>query len=203
MTDQLRVNGNLVDSLGNAVRHGGTALGTVPGLLRRVLETGAWREFVTQRGDHVPHARFADFVTTPPLKGLGATMDLIERVVADDPVTLDLLDKAMQRPHGGDRRSEEAKTNVNNVNVGRPVGNATATALRKLRKDAPELHAKVLANEMTAHAAMIQAGFRPRTATVRLDNAQSMARVLRKVEPPVLAELLRLLGIELPDPPAE
>lgn len=201
MTDQLRVNGNLVDSLGNAVRHGGTALGTVPGLLRRVLETGAWREFVTQRGDHVPHARFADFVTTPPLKGLGATMDLIERVVADDPVTLDLLDRAMQRP-------SHRPTTVDNINgsgdgLERPAGTSKDHALRKLRKDAPELHAKVLANEMTAHAAMIQAGFRPRTATVRLDNAQSMARVLRKVEPPVLAELLRLLGIELPDPPAE
>jgi hypothetical protein len=50
------------------------------------------------------------------------------------------------------------RTTVNNVNSDRPEGNAKAAALRKLRKDAPELHAKVLAKEMTAHAAMVQAG---------------------------------------------
>jgi hypothetical protein len=196
MTDQLRVNGNLVDSLGNAVRHGGTALGTVPGLLRRVLETGAWREFVTQRGEHVPHARFADFVTTPPLKGLGATMDLIERVVADDPVTLDLLDKELQRPVGTNQHGKGEA--VNNINTLRPVGTSKAAALRKLRKDAPELHAKVLAKEMSAHAAMVQAGFRHRMVSVNMDDPLSGANtVLRNASPEYLAEFRRLLNKEV------
>jgi hypothetical protein len=51
----------------------------------------------------------------------------------------------MQRPHGGDRQQpEEAQGKSNNVPLG-PAGNTRAKALRRLRKDAPELHAKVLA----------------------------------------------------------
>lgn len=201
MTDQLRVNGNLVDSLGHAARHGGSALGTVPGLLRRVLETQAWREFVTQRDDHVHYDRFVDFVTTKPLKGLGATMDLIRRVVADDPVTLDLLDKATQRPPGGDHRSENVPIKTSNTHLDpAPATGTRQQALRRLRKDAPELHAKVLAKEMSAHAAMVKAGYRHPTATIPLDHAESIARVLtRKLDPEILADVSRLLKLALED----
>ncbi len=114
-------------------------------------------------------------------------MDLIERVVADDPETLDLLNRAMQRPHGGDRRSEEAKTKIDNVKLDPPDDTSRSHPLRKLRKDAPELHAKVLAKEMTAHAAMVKAGFRHPTITIPIDHAESIARTLkRKVQPPDL-----------------
>jgi hypothetical protein len=102
-------------------------------------------------------------------------MNLIERVVADDPTTLDLLDRAMQRPPGGDQRSKD-RTTVDNINSARPDGTAKAAALRKLRKDAPELHAKVLANEMSAHVAMVKAGFRHRTITIRVDDVESIVR---------------------------
>jgi hypothetical protein len=48
------------------------------------------------------------------------------------------------------------------------VGNASAAALRRLRKDRPDLHAEVMAGEQSANAAAIEAGFRPKTATVPL-----------------------------------
>jgi hypothetical protein len=131
----------------------------VPALLKRVLAEGSWREFVTQRGERVVHERFADFAGTPPLKGIGTDVALVRRIVADDPEALDLLDRALQNPHGGDH------SKANNVQVA-PAGNTRERALRKLRKDAPELHADVLAGRLTAHAAMVQAGFRPRTFTV-------------------------------------
>lgn len=186
--DPLRHNANLVESLGSALRSSEHGLGTVPGLLRQILTDESWREFVTQLGDHVTHERFIDFVETPPLKGLGSDIDLIRRVAAGDAELLDLLDQALQNPHGGDR------SNVNNVNVGRPEGNRTAAALRRLRKDRPDLHAQVLANELSAHRAMIEAGFRPRTVTVRTDRPDSIARTLRKnLTPEALAELAKLL----------
>ena len=51
----------------------------------------------------------------------------------------------------------------------RPSGNSEEAALRRLSKDRPDLHARVIAGEMSAHAAMIEAGFRARAITVPMD----------------------------------
>jgi hypothetical protein len=63
-------------------------------------------------------------------------------MVAADPVTLDLLDQALAGRQG------ERTDLVDNVNeVSRPTGNTEAQALRRLRKDRPDLHARVLNGE--------------------------------------------------------
>lgn len=187
MKDQLKVNATLVDALGSALRSGDHGLKTVPALLKRVLAEESWRDFETQRGEHVQHERFEDFVVKPPLKGLGATLTLVHRVVADDAEAVDLLDRALQNPIG---------TNVplDNVQGHAPSGNAQTAALRRLRKDAPELHAEVLAGNLSAHAAMVQAGFRPKSFTVAAGHPDRLAAALRRNLPPEeLAELAKLL----------
>ncbi|MCM3886127.1 hypothetical protein [Frankia sp. R82] len=66
------------------------------------------------------------------------SVKFIRDVIADDNDLLDLLDlldKATQGRHGGDRRSDEAVTNVDNINVGRPGGTSQEQALRRLRKE--------------------------------------------------------------------
>jgi hypothetical protein len=187
--DQQKVNATLVDALGSALRSGDHGLKTVPGLLKRVLSEGSWREFTTQRGEVVQYERFEDFVVRPPLKGLGATLDLIKRVVASDPEAVDLLDSALQRDVG---RPAETVDNVNGIE--RPTGNTQTAALRRLRKDAPELHAEVLAGHLSAHAAMVRAGFRPKSVTVRVEQPEAVAATLRKhMAPTDVAELARLL----------
>lgn len=195
MTGNLRQNGYVISSLGSALRDGEHGLDTVPGLLKRVLADGSWREFVTERGEHVEYVRFAEFVTTPPLKGIGATVDLVKRIVAGDKKALDLLDQALQNPHGGDRKSADIKSDISTLDKDpNRRGTGQDYALRKLRKDAPELHADVLAGNLSAHAAMVKAGFRPKTFTVRANDADSTARSLRKHMPPdALARLARLL----------
>ena len=93
------------------------------------------------------------------LTGLGATLAQLRGICRDDPEALDAIDRATQNAphiHTGD---------VDNVNV-RPGGNASATALRRLRKDRPDLHAEVMAGAKSPHAAMVEAGFRPKTMTV-------------------------------------
>lgn len=169
----LRQRATLVEALSSSLTHGGTALGTVPKAVARVLEEGAWREFVTSRGEHVQHDRFADFVTTPPLKGLGSDIALVQRIVADDKGTLDLLDQALQNVHGGDHSKS------NNVPLA-PAGNTASKALRRLRKDAPELHAEVLAGNLSAHGAMVKAGYRPKTVSVPVGKPEAVARSLLK-----------------------
>lgn len=108
--------------------------------------------------EHAPD--LADFVTAPPLKGLGATVELVRRVVSDDTEALSLLDAELQNPHGGDHKSEDF--NVDNIHVeNRPNGTSQDRALRKLRSDAPELHDEVLAGALSAHAAMAEPDFHP------------------------------------------
>jgi hypothetical protein len=196
MTDPMtsRQRGTLVGTLSSTLKHGGDALGTAPKALRRLLEEDAWREFETTRGERVHHSHFADFVTTEPLGGLGATVDLVQRVVANDPATVDLLDLALKQTPGGDKRSNEYATTRNNVPSG-PAGNSQAKALRRLRKDRPDLHAQVLGGELSAHAAAVQAGFRHRTISVPVERPDCVAAALRRhMNPADLAQLAALLA---------
>lgn len=139
--------------------------------------------------DHVhPHSRGG---STDVVNGQ-ALCPMIRRLVADDKEALDLLDQALQNPPG-------THTGVDNIHA-RPNGTSEAAALRRLRKDKPELHADVLAGRLTAHGAMVKAGFRPRTLTVPLGRPDSVAQTLIKhMEPSELVALVRLLADALAD----
>lgn len=79
---------------------------------------------------------------------------------------LDAKDRENQRPaHKHIDRDVYAETG--DVHV-RPTGNTAAAALRRLRKDRPDIHARVLSGEISANAGMVEAGFRkPRRSTKR------------------------------------
>src|SRR5688572_10035047 len=95
--------------LAGALRDGAHGLGSVPALLRQVLEEESWREMVTQRGERVEHERFADYVTAQPLAGLGSDVDLVRRIVSDDDEASTLLRSALkERP--GPKRSRHNVT---------------------------------------------------------------------------------------------
>lgn len=186
-------NRHLVESLERSLRSGKHGLSVVPGLVKQVLREESWREFTTQRDELVRHERFADFVVAPPLKGLGADPRLVRRVVEDDIEALDLFDRAMSDGSRPGQRTDLVH-NINEVEA-RPHGTSRAYALRRLRNDAPELHAEVLAGNLTAHAAMVKAGFRPPTFTVRADSARQVAEALRRqLDPDILAEVGRLIA---------
>lgn len=181
-------NAVIVEALGSSLRRTGNGLEAVPGLVKEVLREQAWREFVTPRGELVRYERFVDFVTTPPTKGLGASADLMKRLVASDPEATDLLDQALQNTTG---RPVES---VDVINTSRPTGTSRSAALRRLRKDKPELHADVVAGRLSAHAAMVQAGFRPKTVSVPVSRPDSIAEALRRhLSPDDIARLIKLL----------
>jgi hypothetical protein len=168
----LRQRATLVEALSSSLEHGGTALGTVPKALRRLLEQGAWREFTTSRGEHVTYDRFADFVVTPPLKGLGSDVSLVQRIVVEDNEATKMLRKVLKEKPG---------PKSSNDNVIRTVqGNDRSYALQRLEQDAPELHADVLAGRLSAHGAMVKAGFRPKTISVPITRPEAVAKSLLK-----------------------
>jgi hypothetical protein len=87
-------------------------------------------------------------------------MDMLRRLCKDDMEALDLIDQAVQRPNGGDRKSEGAPTRVDNINSD-PVPNGTSeqAAIRRLRKDRPDLLEKV--NGRRGESSQTGANFAP------------------------------------------
>lgn len=77
-------------------------------------------------------------------------MALVKRIVRDDPEALDLLDRATVARQG---RPTGNPDNVSVSGADLEHGHSRQYALRKLRRDAPEVHARVLAGELSAHAA--------------------------------------------------
>jgi hypothetical protein len=81
---------------------------------------------------------------------------------------IDAKDRANQRPRG---RPENVYNERSDVHISeRPAGNSLAAALRRLRKDRPDIYARVLAGEISAHAGMVEAGFRKRQPRDRTRN---------------------------------
>jgi len=73
----------------------------------------------------------------------------------------DAADRLNLRPAHRPKKAESVYNNASNVHASeRPSGNSRAAFLRRLRKDRPDIHARVLNGELTPHAGMIEAGFR-------------------------------------------
>ena len=83
-------------------------------------------------------------------------LDQLRDICRGDPEALDAIDQATQNAVG---RPTETRNNVPNKG---PEGNTSAKALRRLRKDRPDLHAEVLAGKKKPHAAV---DFSPRLVT--------------------------------------
>jgi hypothetical protein len=64
-----------------------------------------------------------------------------------------------------------------------PTGNAAAAALRRLRKDRPDIHERVLAGELTANAGMIEAGFRKKRESRKLTALDHLRKWWDKATP--------------------
>lgn len=178
-------NYQVVAEVGRALQFG---LHDIARKVRELLVSGAWREFVDARGNAQSYDDFEVFVTAPSSRGLNSDVRTLQKVCHDQRDVLDLIDQALQRPRGGDHRS-----NVDNINVARPTGTSQQRALRKLRTSRPDLHVRVVAGEMSPHAAMIEAGFRRRTITVPADPEEMAHTLLRRLEPDELRRLLEAI----------
>jgi hypothetical protein len=170
----------LVKHTGSALSDGGSALKSVPGLVRQLLERRAWDKRVCKlTGETVCFESFAELVVDTPPHGLGSDLETIRRLCAGDRELMDLMDQDEQRPHGGDRKSEQIKS-YNITLDPNPRGTSAEGALRRLREQAPEIHARVLAGELSPHGGMVEAGFRRRTIQVDAEDVGLAAKKLLK-----------------------
>lgn len=189
--DPLIQRDQLVDDLRGAIHSGESGLNYVPRLLRRVLETNAWKErYDAKTRKPVAFESFAEFVRTPPTEGLGADMALINRMVGtSDPDLLRLLRDARKVGRGHKRDSDYES-----------IDSETASyTAQRLAERAPEEYEAVKRGEQTIHRAAVKAGIRRHRIPIRLDSAESAAKTLRTHMPrETLARLADLLTKEDP-----
>jgi hypothetical protein len=149
--------------------------------------------------------KFWEFVQKPTPKGLGTTIPKLRRFCAADEDAirlLDLLDASAARepgnPTGNNQYTVEQSGIDDNIHNSKdresPTGTSREAALRKLRKDRPDLHEQVVNGDKTPHAAMLEAGFRKPTMTVPKEDIPALARALRnRLTDDQIAELIEHL----------
>ncbi len=166
--------------------------------LHRLLSTEAWKSYSPPIGKYCEPATFAEWVSGDIPRGLDTTVANLREIAKGDGNLDALLDAVLQRPAGNATGSNQyvKSGNVDNIQSSKPpTGTSELAGRRRLRKDRPDLDALVDSGQLSTHAAMVQAGFRPKTFTVRADDPESLAATLRRqLDPEVLAQLKRLIG---------
>lgn len=151
----------------------------IPALIVRVVDEEMWSErVIEQTGEIVRFDSFVEFVTTPPLAGLGTTIDTLKKLCVGDKRAIDAIDRALQqskKPSNHDtNESDESESQEENLR------NTFNYELRKLRTESPDIHRRVLDGEISAYAGMIEAGFKQRRLPYYPDDPTKTAQLLLK-----------------------
>lgn len=161
-----------------------------------------WQKFKVD-GKEVSYDRnqFEKFVKEVPPYGLSSTVDKLRDMCEDDDELLAWIARAKVGKKGGFQDNKNAKkTNRDNITVRfegsdsesenpkkrirdhkaensrRASGTGRDNALKTLSEKRPDLFQAVLSKKISAHAAMVQAGFRQRTVMISADDAGRAAR---------------------------
>jgi hypothetical protein len=176
---------------------GSTLFELVPIYVRRILQERIWADQRNIEG--VPFRSFKEFVEHRLWEGLNTTIKdlMIFCRNAPDVVELILQEVPSAAEYGGDRRSEQAKADqVDNVNLIEGGGNSAVYALSRLKRDRPDLAEKVVAGEMSANAAAIEAGFRKKKIEIPDDEEEAAEFLVKRwgsQRAVRLADLIKLL----------
>jgi hypothetical protein len=171
---------------------GADVMSALPGLVRRLLDEDAWREYTAPGvSGAVVHETFTSFLTSAAPRGLNGRRDQLVALCGRDEALKARVQRLLDadvpaaRPVGRpDSASNDGATNIK--------ANSAEYVVARLKRDRPDLAARVVAGEITANAAAKQAGIRkPR---VVLTSPESIARALRKhLDADDIAHLIRLL----------
>jgi hypothetical protein len=186
--DKLALAGAMVSALHSAVQGSSFTLDAVPGLLKRVIKENLWQAHQLPRSHLVEsHPTFLDFTK----KALSMSIESLEKLCRDDAEALVLLREVTTNPNHRPISNNTVITSDNKQ------GNSKAYSLDRLKRDRPDLFAKVISNELSANSAMIQAGLRRQQFTVLRDPdkaAKTIKRHFSESECKRIAELLQGTG---------
>jgi hypothetical protein len=178
-----------IRALSRQINHGGGSLDMIPRTVKHVLGDNEWRAEMWRKrhsdliDETIEFESFEQFVTTDLPRGLGCSIERLKHLCFDDTEALDAIDKALRKKPGKRKRDPDIVPIGHNKRLG---GNTRDRALRMLRDKRPDLHKRVLAGELSPHAAMIEAGFRKKTFTVP-DDIKLAAKALARHFGPAFA----------------
>ena len=202
MTNQLVERGYLTQSLGSASHSGEHGFKAVPGLLNLVLDNRAWENrIIVETGEEFPgFPTLEAYITANPPKGLGANIELIDKLIGKDDALREKFYAALKRPVGrpiggkplDSTNNDNKPDNIRGFSI--DYGTSSAYTLGTLKEKRPDMYERVQAGEMSPNAAMLKAGLRNPKISIRLDDPESAAKtLLTHASPEFLNELRRLL----------
>ena len=191
---------NITDSLYNSIRNG-KRIEEIPRYIKQIFEDDLWKRVeVPQTKSIETFDTFTDYVTTSPPWGLGITVDNLLKLIdiTKDMEAYNMVDEATKGKAGKtwDSRTQEKNTVSNRNNNNRPVGTSKQNAIRRLRKSRPDLLQSVVNNEMSANAAMIEAGFRKKTVTIPVSIEGIVKKLKKLFDADEIARIIELLSDE-------
>jgi len=198
---KLTLNDNDVSTLQDFLHKGTQGISSVPDLVKAVINLGSWRERVVQRtGEIVRFKSFTEFITTDWPEGLGESIDTLRDIIelSKDKAILQSFDDEVRGQHGGNHGNQYTSGKGYNITLATDSkakkGTSPEAALRRLRKDRPDVHQRVIAGELSPHAGMIEAGFRKRTAQIPIDPEKAAVTLARHFTPDELRVLVSALA---------
>lgn len=198
---QETLNGQLGRALYWAIRDG-KAIENIPGLVKRVIENQCWQcLLIEETGEVKEFSSFVEYVTTSPPEGLGTDIETLWRLCQDDIEAQAMIDEATKikpgnpHPSGHNQHTlnQVIDNNINNYHRQSPVGTSRQAGLRRLAKDRPDLHTRVLAHQISVNAAMVEAGIRPKTLTIPIDPARAAQVIKRQFSQDQISQLVEFL----------
>jgi hypothetical protein len=145
---------------------------------------GRWERLTDAAGQ--PFLSWEDYVQYPEPDGLGMAVPDAEAIIAEKNdkrliADVEAEDKANLRPVGKHIDPDLYNNNADIQVTRAPTGTSRAAALRRLRKNRPDIHARVLAGELSPHAGMREAGFRKRSIRKKLSIIERVAKQVAKL----------------------
>lgn len=194
--DVLRENDNYVESLQTATHSADFGLDNLPALLVKVINEDRWQtRWSRSLKREVTFPSFAAFATERTPAGLGTSIDMLKRMCRDNPEAVDAIDRALKGRQG---QRTDLLYNIQEVSKQEaPTGTSTEAALRRLRDQEPSLHARVIAGEISPHAAMVEAGFRKKSITIKVDPESAARTIARAFDRDQVSELIACLYDEI------
>lgn len=171
----------LVNKVQVTLGEGGAALYQVlPLQLNNLIRERLWEQTTDKDGNFFKS--FETFVKHRLPQGLESSLrDLLNYCRNKPEVQLLIKGEVGEVKTHAEAGSSGGRGNKASNNVTSFRGNAPTYALRRLKRDRPDLAAKVIAGKLSAHAAAIEAGFRTRMVSVPADSPENAVRPLIKL----------------------
>lgn len=156
---------DFINEAQQVLRSGQSNLTTVlPALITRIIRDQLW---VGQRSFHGHEFKtFRQFVEDETSGGLGVKYNVLMDYCKHDTECTRLLKELEPELAKPGRPTKDAENKVGNTNNFKSSDNNATYAIRRLKRDRPDLAQQVIDGDLSAHAAAIEAGFRKRMVQV-------------------------------------